>query len=83
MSSGTAREMGTGTWEMQTGESTLHMVLHIISTVSLTKLMVTNGLGAPVPCLYIVVQTASHQNAKSPSPTENSSTGAIKKHVCK
>ena len=33
--------------------------------------------------LYLVVQTASHQNASSPSPTANSSTGAIKKHVCK
>ena len=51
MSSGTPRKMGAGTWEMETRESTLHIVPHIISTVSLTKLVVTTGFGAPVPCL--------------------------------
>ena len=51
MSSGTARKMGTATWEMQTGESTVHIVLHIIPSVLQRKLMVIYGYGAPDACL--------------------------------
>ena len=82
MSSGTARKMGTGT--QGDGDSSVYSA----HTSTYNFYCFADKIGGhqrfwSTSTLSLVVQTTTHQNANNPSPTANSSTGAIKKQVCK